>query len=242
MALVHNVIIRGLNSIYLQARGVAPFKIKSVTPDNQPAVQLRDDFVEYCTIWAEFLHAHHHGEEEFLFPEVERIIGVPGIMEPNVNQHEAFKPGLDEFDAYLKRVSGKSYKPAERVGEDKFLYGEELCRIIDSFGEILVQHLQEEIPTLLALEKFGDRLPIAELFEKEGKLVMSKVKMSTVLVFFVVCYDMEFEGGMHKHFPEAPAIIMFLCRYILPWFNRRLWKFAPCTPMGVLKELPYASV
>jgi len=91
MAVVHNMIIRALNSIYLQA----------------PHVQQKDvkDFLAYCYCWYECIDgtsdmmrypvfitwltklAHHRGEEEFLFPKLEAACGEKGLMDANVKQH-----------------------------------------------------------------------------------------------------------------------------------------------------------
>jgi len=73
MAVTHNIIIRGLNSIYLQA----------------PHVQPKDyvDFIGYCLCWGDVLHAHHYCEETIAFPEIEKSSEVKGIMDVNVHQH-----------------------------------------------------------------------------------------------------------------------------------------------------------
>ncbi|KAF4621572.1 hypothetical protein G7Y89_g14514 [Cudoniella acicularis] len=67
MTLGHNVILRGLNSIILQAPYVPPSKTSA--------------FIEYALIWAEVLTHHHTMEETRLFPEIERITGEKGIMD-----------------------------------------------------------------------------------------------------------------------------------------------------------------
>lgn len=72
MAMVHNSIIRGWNSIYLQAPNVVPHDFK--------------DFVGYAYAWYELLDAHHRGEEEFAFPALEKMTGVKGIMDANIQQ------------------------------------------------------------------------------------------------------------------------------------------------------------
>lgn len=61
MALVHNSIIRGYNSIYLQA----------------PHIRDEDlsDFVAYALTWHKFVVSHHDDEEEKLFPDMVSILG-----------------------------------------------------------------------------------------------------------------------------------------------------------------------
>src|SRR4051794_36167439 len=75
MALGHNVLIRGLNSIYLQA----------------PNISAEDaaDFISYAKCWHEILHAHHTMEETVLFPAIEAKTGEKGIMDGNVEQHRS---------------------------------------------------------------------------------------------------------------------------------------------------------
>jgi hypothetical protein len=73
MALGHNVIIRGLNSIYRQAPCIEP--------------EEHVDFIAYAKCWHEVLDAHHKMEEDTLFPEIEAKTGEIGIMEASVEQH-----------------------------------------------------------------------------------------------------------------------------------------------------------
>lgn len=76
MVIVHNIIIRGLNSIYVQAPHVKPGDYA--------------DFIGYCLCFCGVLHSHHHGEESIVFPGIEEGSGVEGIMDVNRVQHGAF--------------------------------------------------------------------------------------------------------------------------------------------------------
>lgn len=76
MALVHNALIRGYNSIHLQAANVQPRDYK--------------DFVEYAYAWYEVISAHHRGEEEIFFPSIDKALGTKGLMDVNVAQHGAW--------------------------------------------------------------------------------------------------------------------------------------------------------
>ena len=60
MAHIHNAIIRGYNSIYLQAPHVADA--------DKPA------FVGYALTWFRFVKAHHDDEENELFPAISRVL------------------------------------------------------------------------------------------------------------------------------------------------------------------------
>lgn len=78
MALVHNVIIRGYNSIYLQAPAIKPNDVS--------------DFIQYCLAWHETVKDHHHAEEAVLFPLIEEAVGEKGIMDGEVAEHGQLRP------------------------------------------------------------------------------------------------------------------------------------------------------
>jgi hypothetical protein len=86
MALAHNGIIRGLNSIVLQAQ--------RIPRENQAATK---DFLIYCQSWCESMHHHHAAEESGFFPNTAQFTGVEGIMERNIEQHRAFHTGIRGF-------------------------------------------------------------------------------------------------------------------------------------------------
>lgn len=149
MANVHNMFIRGLNSIYLQAPHIKPADEKL--------------FARYVVGWYAALHSHHAGEERSFFPGVERMTGVQGIMDTNKEQHEAFHDGLDALQAYCKAVMAgtERYDGAKVVG------------MVDGFGPALVQHLNDEIPSILNLRQHGDKLAgLPKLFDDEAQEAM----------------------------------------------------------------------
>jgi hemerythrin-like domain-containing protein len=135
MALVHNILIRSLNSIYLQA-------------PNIKAKKDIDDFVIYMYAWSDMIHAHHETEEKVLFPLLEQGLEMPGFMEKNVEEHQAFANGLTTYDAYVGSL---------REGKEQY-DGAKVLKLIDSFGEILTEHLKGEIETILSLEQYTEKL------------------------------------------------------------------------------------
>jgi hypothetical protein len=130
MALAHNIMVRNLNAIYLQA--------SNITSPKDIA-----DFLVFCQTCYEAIHHHHHCEEEFFFPWIEDYTGEKGIMETNMEQHKAFEAGLEKFKEYAYNVTPETYD------------GEKLKGIIDGFGPALTAHLSDEIQTLLGLDKYG---------------------------------------------------------------------------------------
>jgi hemerythrin-like domain-containing protein len=150
MAIVHNIMVVGLNAIYLQAPHVKPADEKG--------------FLNLVRNWYELLHHHHSDEEASFFPIVEAMTGETGIMEVNVGQHHAFHEPLEAFHARFEAFA---------AGQEKY-DGKKLVKLIDAFGPLLVQHLAEEIPTLLGLRKYGAEkmAGLHEKFQEQGERIM----------------------------------------------------------------------
>lgn len=129
MACAHNNMLRALNSIYQQCLFVK--EPKDV-----------EDLLLYAKFWCGWIHEHHDGEENFFFPEVEKITGVKGLMEVNIAQHQAFMTGLEELHKYAEETTAQTYD------------GMKLRTIIEGFGGKLTKHLTEEIQTLLDLKVY----------------------------------------------------------------------------------------
>lgn len=73
MALLHNSIFRGYNSIYLQA--------PHVNDTDKP------DFVGYCLTWFKFVKSHHDDEEQTLFTKVEDLLDDKAVFEETHKEH-----------------------------------------------------------------------------------------------------------------------------------------------------------
>ena len=147
MALTHNIIIRSLNAIYQQAPHVAEADVAS--------------FLGFCLTWVDIIIAHHDGEEETCFPAIERLSGQKGLMDTNVEQHIAFQENLILFKAYLE---------ACRDGKEKW-DGKKAQNMVDAFGEPLIKHLHDEVPTLVSLKQYGeDKMrDLPKIFEAEAQ-------------------------------------------------------------------------
>jgi hemerythrin-like domain-containing protein len=117
MSLIHNVIIRGLNSLYTKA----------------PCVTETDtvDFAGYALAWIHLVHAHHHGEEAILFP----FFKTKFDMDHNVSQHKEFIEPMKAFEDYMIEVQKKQ----------STFDGQRAREMIESFGEVLLTHLHEEV-------------------------------------------------------------------------------------------------
>lgn len=67
-------------------------------------------------------------------------------------------------------------------GREKEFSGEKLVEIIDGFAPALVQHLAEELDTLVALRKYGDKLAhLEKMLDEDGEKVMVRPTLSAYL-------------------------------------------------------------
>lgn len=131
MTLAHNLMIRYLNSIYLQATGI--------TQSDDIAA-----FLFYCRAFCQLLHEHHRAEEEGFFPMIEEYTGKKGIMDREVEQHKAFDSSLHLFEQYVSETQPEDYS------------GSKLRTLIDEFAPALLKHLYAEVSSLISVgEEFG---------------------------------------------------------------------------------------
>ncbi|KAL2132263.1 hypothetical protein VTI74DRAFT_4003 [Chaetomium olivicolor] len=213
MCHVHNMIIRGLNSIYLQA----------------PHIKLADEksFCQYMTGWYNLLHTHHAGEEAMFFPIVEKLTGIKGIMDINIEQHRSFHDGVDGFKAY-----------AEAVLADKEKFdGAKVVGMIDAFGPPLMKHLGDEIPTILSLRPHATKLrDLPKHMDEEGDKAMKELGPSG-MVWCFANIDMHYENDLWPHWPPAPAPVKALMRSVFWWIYADARKFGSVDRSGSLRPL-----
>jgi hypothetical protein len=59
--------------------------------------------------------------------------------------------------------------------------GKKVVELIDGFGSVLAQHLTEEIGTIVALEKFGEKMnDLPAVLEEQAKHGMVSQKLLTL--------------------------------------------------------------
>ncbi|EED15155.1 conserved hypothetical protein [Talaromyces stipitatus ATCC 10500] len=213
MCVVHNTLLRGLNSIYVQGPHIKPEDYK--------------DFIGYSLCWHSTLHEHHTSEEEQFFPEIEEAVGEKGLLDGSVEEHNSFQAGLDEFSSYLESLAGK---------ESKF-DATHLNKIIDSFVPALNNHLKSEIQCLLALAQYREKLPIARLWDREGFRSVTSMTKFGALPFFFLNLDLTAEGGLYKDWPAIPAPVKWAITHVTTIPHQGYWKFASCDRNGVPKPL-----
>lgn len=137
MSVVHNCLIRGINAVYLQCVNVA----------SKGSARDKGDFANFAYAWARMVHEHHAVEEDKIFPEINEVTGVEGLMDGNVNEHSLFLAGLSAYDQYVERV---------KTGKEE-LDGERMRAVVDTFMPTLREHLENEITTLVELDQYADK-------------------------------------------------------------------------------------
>ncbi|KAF4958739.1 hypothetical protein FSARC_10930 [Fusarium sarcochroum] len=224
MSLVHNCLIRGINAIYLQSPNIAARGTKKD----------KLDFANFALRWGDMIHEHHEVEETELFPEVNEICGVPGLMDANVNEHKLFHSGLESYREYLLKVTK----------ENEEFDGVKLQGIVDSFMPVLTEHLENEIDTLLGLEKYSDKTDWEKWLKAKTDGIVKKSMgdptfRTDVFPLTMVLHDKSFEGGVWHDFPPIPWIVHLVLRWLFMNTRKDWWRFAPSDFSSMPKELPF---
>ncbi|KAG8534417.1 uncharacterized protein KY384_001262 [Bacidia gigantensis] len=142
MCNVHNVLLRAINCILLQARNVPQSTANDVA-----------DFVTFSLHVIATISEHHHTEETLMFPLFEKH-SKAGLLDENVVQHDEFHKGMHDLEIYLTQIQND-------VAEYD---GEKVMRLVEGFAPALHRHLEDEIDTLLKLEEYD--VPWAEVMKK----------------------------------------------------------------------------
>jgi len=247
MCLLHNSILRGYNSIYLQA---------PLVPDAEKA-----SFVGYALTWHKFVKSHHDDEEATLFTKVEELLGDRDIWAETHKEHgkirsktpplkaaarpgygyilteahaEAFLTGLEEYHKYLSSLPSPSD-----------FSGTELRRIMSTFQEPFVDHFHAEIATISALadhpnapkEGTEEAKAASATFKSWGKSTVTKAGVTDVVPFFLLNLDRGIEAGMWANWPPMPAPVKWGLINIAGSLHSSWWKFASCDARGNKREL-----
>lgn len=117
-----------------------------------------------------------------------------------------------------------------------------LREIIDSFAEVLTQHLHDEIPTLVGLSTLVPEgqppLDLITMTQKLAQRGVGAMDKTTAVMSFWHNHDDGFEDGLHRgQFPDLPIIVGWLARGVWFWPNRRWWKWGSCDKHFGRKEL-----
>lgn len=218
MALLHNALIRGYNSIYIQAPHVKP--------------QDHADFIAYALTWYKFIKAHHDAEEESLFPQCLEILGKRGdegdreVWGKAHEEHERMMPPLQRFASYLTGL----LRPED-------LDSEFLVALPDDVRPSLETHLHSEIAVIASLSKFGS-FPAAEpALEDWGRKSVTGAGVLDVLPFMLLNHEREYESGMWRDWPPIPGPLRWVLLRGVGWWKGKQWRFASCEAGGERRAL-----
>ncbi|KAI0103761.1 hypothetical protein GGR51DRAFT_523272 [Nemania sp. FL0031] len=223
MTHAHNVLLRSLNAILQQGPHI------STSTDSNYRARDVTDFLYYVRCWVKMVHHHHWVEEEFIFPEMSKFSGRPGLMEGPRHQHESFQTGLETLGSYASDTKPENYRWIGSGG---------MKLIIDSFSKNLTDHLYAEI---------GVFLELGDLDSDEYKKTWSKAEAvakqsgNLTLLFEMVpmvlgSADKTYEGG--HDFPPFPWFMPYLAKYGFAARNGA-WRFNPCDFWGKPRPLAF---
>ncbi|KAH7328029.1 hypothetical protein B0I35DRAFT_6629 [Stachybotrys elegans] len=225
MSIVHNCILRGINSVYVQCVNVA----------TSGSAKDKLDFANYAYRWYAMMQEHHDQEEEYVFPLIEEKAGVAGLMEANVEEHKTFHDGLAAFSQYLESVTE----------EKEELDGGKLRAIMDSFVPGLRAHLDHEIDTFNGLDKYEDNADWVKVFKESTDKIVAKNMESVeyrqrALPLMFLLHDKSYGEGVWESFPPVPWVVRVVFQWLYMNKHWDWWRFAPCDFAGTPQELPFA--
>jgi len=259
MAILHNAILRGYNSIYLQA----------------PHVEASDypDFIGYCLSWYKFIKAHHDAEEVDLFPMCVDLLKKEDseVWRKTHEEHGEYQTPQYLFhsdeDMYMQgsmeegRCSPPSSKQPADVGNvertteamlpplntfnnyltslssPSHLSPPHLIVLLDAIAPSLSTHLHSEIAVIASLSSFGS-FPAAEpVLEAWGRNSVIRAGIFDVVPFIFLNIDSTFEDGVWKDWPPVPGPVRWLLVRGSKAWNGEWWKFASCDADGKPREL-----
>lgn len=216
MAQVHNTVIRALNASWNHAIFV------------QPSSQEARDFLLFNQQLLKMLNHHHQLEDNYLFPEIERLQCRPGCMEESQRGHESFAEGLAIFGEYLSAATPSKF------------CGLTFRRIIESFAPNLIQHLHDEIPTLVKLHVLDSRA-LMRIWRSANHLATKDADLYNDLPWLLGCQDRTFAiDGIKGDFPGGHWIVEALVRNWHAKKHAGIWRFCPSDLSGRRRRLPAA--
>jgi len=157
------------------------------------------------------IHHHHHLEETYYFPAMEEKLG-KGTLSKNVEQHQMFLPGLEALDEWCKKVQKGEMVYDARV----------LLDMIESFADIMLDHLNCEISTL-DRKVIAQHFTVAELKAIDDgfmKLALAEIDFYKSLPLALVCGN-----PATPWFPPFPLVLKWAARWWFSWRYRESWEY-----------------
>lgn len=248
MTRAHNALLRGLNSILLQAPNVP-----SAGSEGYRSQDVKD-LLSFVRCWIKMVNHHHAVEEEYIFPAMAEFSADPNLLETPQHEHGLFQDGLKRLLAYTEATRPEEYRWEGGMKD-----------LMDAFSKHLTNHLYAEIDLFMGfhtLDSEGYRevwqrswsasSQAGNLREKLDMMVRSPFPMSDltraaeitkyqrdILPCVYGCADKTYEGG--DPFPAMHWTMEYVIKY---WFahGNGAWRYNPSdwerTPRPLLFGLP----
>jgi hypothetical protein len=114
-----------------------------------------------------------------------------------------------------------------------------LLSLLSSFAPALLSHMSDEIPTLLSLSRYGNKLPLLKMIETESQKTPLHVSITGGTPFFFRHLDIEFEDGLWRQWPQMPGLVWWVMLRTAGRWNKGWWRFSACDEGGRLKKLEF---
>jgi hypothetical protein len=211
MAHFHNILLRCLNALYLQA----PY-LKTDTD--------KQDFITLTNHFLTFLHHHHEAEENDIFPEFTKAF--PAIdMSANVDEHRAFDASYHALLSWASTTTPTTYSPSEAQ------------TLLHALGTDLAPHLRNEITTLLALRGY-DSATLLRIWSAAGQKARKQADTRVALPMLAGNMDVTFEGGAVSEL-VLPWMAGLVVDWVLGWRFKGAWRLLPCDAYGRPRKLAF---
>ncbi|KAH7101358.1 hypothetical protein BKA62DRAFT_672016 [Auriculariales sp. MPI-PUGE-AT-0066] len=176
------------------------------------------------------------GEEQVMFPGLETASNNAGLLAINVRQHESFHKGIEDLRNHLDSV--------KRDPQAKAFDATRLRALIDAFAPALVQHLHDEIPTLVEYSRRFPEVDVRPIEQRFSVHMRSKgygaspvTGLTLLLPCMLACHDRDFNGGRWAaYLPGTARTLSGVAKFATRFAHRGVWRFAPCTFNSQLKS------
>ncbi|KAK2750733.1 hypothetical protein FQN57_002806 [Myotisia sp. PD_48] len=111
---------------------------KACQSNKCPSNMTMHEFIRVGTSLCSQLDTHHTIEEQYIFPVLAKRMPAFKKNLNLINQHKEIHRGLDKLDAYLKECQSR----------ERELRLAELKEVLDGFGTVLWEHLDDEVKEL----------------------------------------------------------------------------------------------
>ncbi len=163
-----------------------------------------------------------------MFPAFEKLLGRSGAMEANTKGHNSFAEGLAVFQKYVFVTKSSEFS------------GLTFRHIIESFAPELIQHLHDEIPTLLNLHVI-DSKELMRIWKQAEHIATKDNSLYTDAPWTLGCQDKSFLiDGQKCDFSGVPWVAEALIR---TWHAKKhagAWDFCPSDLSGKRRLLQVA--